>query len=61
VDRELGKVPGLLEAETAASFALAVADALETPATALVEARRWAEANDWHSRWPAWRDALFGT
>jgi hypothetical protein len=61
VDRELGKVPGLLEAETPASFALAVEHALTTPAATLDESRRWAETNDWQSRWPAWRAALFGT
>lgn len=60
VDRELGKVPGLLEAETPASFALAVEHALATSAATLDESRRWAEANDWESRWPAWRAALFG-
>jgi glycosyltransferase involved in cell wall biosynthesis len=60
VAQGLGRVPGLLEAGTPARFADAIGEALDTPGATLDEARRWAEANAWETRWPSWRDALFG-
>lgn len=59
-DADRGRVPGLLEAESAVEFARCIERALATPASTLAEARIWAEANDWQARWPAWRDVLFG-
>jgi hypothetical protein len=60
VDPDLGRVPGLVEAQSALEFALSIERALATPFTTLAEARVWAEANSSQARWPAWRDALFG-
>jgi glycosyltransferase involved in cell wall biosynthesis len=60
VDAELGPVPGLVEAVDAPSFADAVGAALVAAAALPGAARGFAEANDWESRWPAWRDILLG-
>ncbi len=51
--------PGLVLADGATEFAVAVARAGAEPDLASAR-RRWAAEQTWQTRWPRWRRALFG-
>lgn len=52
--------PNLLVADDADSMVAAILGACHEPASRVAERRRWAEAQRWESRWPAWSTAIFG-